>query len=221
MNVAANITNGLSENMTKGIRVNHRESKQDNQRAGKVISGRSIGVSKMIWIRKIKKVNWHSSIARQKGQSLVEFMIVIPIFLVLVVGIIELGYFLATLSAVSSGAQEGARYASVSGGSSGETPYLDCTGTRSAVSDGAGALIDLEESDIHITYDSGQQAAPIGDCGAVGASEIDSGDRLVVTVTTNYIPVTGLLEPLVEPFPLTFTATRTLFIGGVNVAPAP
>ena len=185
------------------------------------MSERSIGVSKKIWIRKMTKLNWHSSTGKQKGQSLVEFMIALPIFIVFVVGIVEMGYFLATLSAVSSGAQEGARYASVSGGTSGETPYLDCDGTRSAVSDGAGALIDLEESDILITYDSGQQAAPIGDCGAVGAAEIDSGDRLVVTVTTDYIPVTGLFEPFMEPFPLSFTATRTLFIGGVQVAPAP
>jgi Flp pilus assembly protein TadG len=52
---------------------------------------------------------------RQRGQTLVEFAMVIPIFLALVLGIIDLGRVIWANDVLASAAREGARWASVRG----------------------------------------------------------------------------------------------------------
>lgn len=51
---------------------------------------------------------------RDGGASLVEFAVVMPFLLILLLGIIEFGFVLAQLNEVRHGAREGARYAAVS-----------------------------------------------------------------------------------------------------------
>lgn len=48
------------------------------------------------------------------GASLVEFAVVMPLLMVLVLGIIEFGFLLAQMNELRHGAREGARYAAVS-----------------------------------------------------------------------------------------------------------
>lgn len=52
-----------------------------------------------------------------RGQALVEFAIVIPIFILIVVGIFDFGRVVWATSAVTNAAREAARYAIVHGGS--------------------------------------------------------------------------------------------------------
>ena len=47
------------------------------------------------------------------GQSLVEFALVFPVFLLLLFGLIDIGRFVYTTNAVSEAAREGARFGSV------------------------------------------------------------------------------------------------------------
>jgi hypothetical protein len=56
----------------------------------------------------------HSS---ERGQSLVEFAVILPILVVLLVGIFDLGHVVWTNDALTNAAREGARYAIVHGGS--------------------------------------------------------------------------------------------------------
>ena len=49
----------------------------------------------------------------ERGQSLVEFVLVIPIFLVLVFGIVDLGMGIHAWLSITSGSREGARLGSV------------------------------------------------------------------------------------------------------------
>ncbi len=60
------------------------------------------------------------------GQGLVEFALVFPIFLLLILGIIEFGRLMITVSSVYSAAREAARYGSAS------DYYTDCEGIRAA-----------------------------------------------------------------------------------------
>jgi Flp pilus assembly protein TadG len=60
------------------------------------------------------------------GQSLVEFALVLPIFLLLLFGLIDIGRYVYTANALNEAAREGARYGSVAGGTSG------CSGGREA-----------------------------------------------------------------------------------------
>ena len=52
----------------------------------------------------------------ERGQSLVEFALVLPIFLVLVLGIIDFGLGLKSWITITNAAREGARYAAVTCG---------------------------------------------------------------------------------------------------------
>lgn len=51
---------------------------------------------------------------RERGASLVEFAVAMPLLLLLVLGIIEFGFVLAQMNEMRHGAREGARYAAVS-----------------------------------------------------------------------------------------------------------
>jgi len=54
--------------------------------------------------------------SRDSGASLVEFAILLPLLILLVLGIIEFGWLLGLNNDVRHGAREGARYAAVDGG---------------------------------------------------------------------------------------------------------
>jgi Flp pilus assembly protein TadG len=65
---------------------------------------------------------------RSRGQGLVEFALVLPIFAIMLFGIIDLGRYVATANALGNSAREAARVASV-----GLRPSPQCDGlTRSA-----------------------------------------------------------------------------------------
>ena len=53
------------------------------------------------------------TLAGQKGQTLVEFALVLPVLMLLVFGMLEFGRVLSTWLIVHNGAREGARYAAV------------------------------------------------------------------------------------------------------------
>jgi Flp pilus assembly protein TadG len=55
---------------------------------------------------------------RPRGQALVEFALVIPLFLVLVFGIIEAGRFMFAYASLNNAVREGTRYAIVHGSAS-------------------------------------------------------------------------------------------------------
>jgi hypothetical protein len=78
-----------------------------------------------------------------RGQALVEFALVLPLFLLLVLGVVDFGRGIFIYAGMSNGAREGARYAIVHGslaqsidGSCGSGP-----GTASTTSDSLGGLV--------------------------------------------------------------------------------
>lgn len=76
--------------------------------------------------------NRNSELAlEQEGQGLVEFALVLPVLLLVVLGIVEFGRLMVAISSVSTASRDAARYAA----SVGETPagiphYQDCLGIR-------------------------------------------------------------------------------------------
>lgn len=132
--------------------------------------------------------------AGRKGQALVEFMLVLPILLLITMGIVEFGRLFAIYSMISSASREATRYgASVGDNGSGTPRYLDCAGMREAAR-GVAVLSELEDSDITITYDEGSTSQPVGNCDSnPDPGDIDLGDRVVVTVVEQYEPIVPLL----------------------------
>ena len=98
----------------------------------------------------------HSSRARttrrsERGQSLVEFALVLPVFIVLVMGIVDFGMALRSYVTVTNAAREGARVGIVCDSGTAESTTDDAVKQR--VHDYSGDLIDT--SDVTVTWPSG------------------------------------------------------------------
>lgn len=122
----------------------------------------------------LKKFTWS-----QKGQSMVEFALVLPVFVVILFGIIEFSRLWETVNVLTSAAREGARTAAVTGPSVSQT-------TSSAQNVLSAA--NITNASINIS-------------GPNYASEV------IVTVSVNYLPITGTIVPGVGPFFLSRSTT--------------
>ena len=151
---------------------------------------------------------------RQRGQGLVEFALILPLLLLLMVGVIEFGRLLFMYTEVSNAAREAVRYGIARGTDvSGDPRYLDCAGIAHA-GQVSTALTPLAGEDFTIEYDSGG-GTPYGACGEGGAT-VDFGDRLVVTVSHSIQPL--ILFQDAGPFNVQFTAARTIIQEGIPMA---
>src|SRR5512146_1238312 len=89
---------------------------------------------------------------KNRGQGLLEFALALPIFLLLVLGVIEFGRLLAVVSSVTTAAREGARYGSAAGVVSGDTAYFqDCQGMRAAA-ERVGFFAGVQDANVAIGY---------------------------------------------------------------------
>jgi Flp pilus assembly protein TadG len=118
-------------------------------------------------------------IQSEKGQALVEFALVLPVFIFLVFGIIEFGRLWETVNIMTSASREGARAAAVSA--------PDMTPAMNAAQ--------------NVLTAGNVTNATINAVGPNGANEV------VVTVTLNYTPLTGSIVPGIGPFSLTRSTT--------------
>ena len=126
----------------------------------------------------------------RRGQGMVEFALAIPIFLMLVLGIIEFGRMFLMYTSVFAGAREGARY-----GAAVET-VCDTSGLHDAV-----RRVGFFAGDVNIgiQYDDG-----FGNLKA--CNETVLGDRVNVTTEITFESITGVIPELT----LRSTARRTL-----------
>lgn len=145
---------------------------------------------------------------------MVEFALVIPLFLVLVFGVLEFGRLLFVYSAVFTASREAARYGAAVGiGPNGRPYFQDCRGMRDAAIR-IGNLAGLQDGDISISYDNpdtgksgincNDQTSPV----TPSNDQIELGDRVVVTVQITYEPIVGFLG--LPDFPIRSTSRRTI-----------
>jgi Flp pilus assembly protein TadG len=118
-------------------------------------------------------------IDKRNGQSLVEFALVLPIFLLIVLGIVEFGRLWETVNVLTSAAREGVRVAAVTG--------PDGSQVQSAAQNLLSAA--------NIT------GATISISGPSGANEVS------VTVQMTYVPITGSFIPGIGSLSLSRTST--------------
>lgn len=140
-----------------------------------------------------------------RGQGLVEFALVLPLLLLVVFGIIELGRLMIIYSSVQAASREAARYGSGAGTSPAGVPfYLDKNGMIAAAQR-VGFMAGVQVNPNNITYDRGPGTTAVV---SRTATEIQLGDRVNVTATAQYTPLLGLV-PL-PPFPISSTTSRTI-----------
>lgn len=151
-----------------------------------------------------------NSAITHRGQGLVEFALVIPVFLLLVLGVIEFGRLMVTYSSISTASRDAVRYAiSVGDNSSGIPHYQDCLGIRAAALNVA--LFSDPTIVIALDTDGPGGAAPIEYCQLGKDSdpvEVSLGARISVTVTQIYDPLLPLVE--LPSIPLISESARTV-----------
>lgn len=157
----------------------------------------------------------------RKAQSLVEFALILPLLLLLIFGLIDTGRLLFQYSMVTNAAREGARYGVATGESditANTLRFADCAGIEAAAQ-GVAFLEGLDT--ISIQYDRGPGSAAgsvATSCATLNANNIVNGDRIVVTVTSTFSPVTPL-SPL-EGLTITSTSARSI-IRSIDIAGGP
>ncbi len=151
--------------------------------------------------------------SKERAQAIVEFAIVLPILLALLVGILEAGRMIFFYAAVNNASREAVRYASAWGLRDDKTTekFNDCDGIKKMATRSA-FFTDLT---ITISYDGGPGSAIKDTCdGSVDDITIQSGDRATVMVTAHYKPLVNLV-PLQER-DFVSTSSRTI-MGIVNL----
>ncbi len=150
----------------------------------------------------------------RSGQGMVEFALALPIFLLLLLGVIEFGRLLVIAGSVYTAAREGARYGSAAGYVSPDNLifyYRDCAGMSDAA-ERVGFIAGLVNSDITIRYAPLEYNNPVivmndlrnYQCG--GTYRVKLGDRIVVQVSKQF----RFLFLGLPAFPITSLSARTI-----------
>jgi Flp pilus assembly protein TadG len=160
---------------------------------------------------------------REGAQGMVEFALVLPLLLMLMFGLIEVGRMLFVYSMVSSSSREGARYGAAAGDVGGfVTHYEDCDGIRAAA-ERIGNFAGVSDGDISITYDrmddsgnattfascnSGLTYDCEPNCGDSPYQKVKLGDRVIVSVSREFQPILPLVN--LPSFPISSETYRTI-----------
>jgi hypothetical protein len=157
-----------------------------------------------------------------RAQALVEFSIALPVLLMLLIGIMEVSRMLFMYASVVNSSRDAVRYASAYGrsedlGDGNLLKYKYCDGIRD-IAKKSGFFLNLQDADIDIDYDGGPGVSLPGgpyECDETNGEDpdinVDTGDRVTVTVSADYDPILTLL-----PLPSrTFTASSSRTILGV------
>jgi Flp pilus assembly protein TadG len=143
---------------------------------------------------------------------LVETALVLPLVLLLLWGVVEVGRFLAVWNGVNTAAREGARYGIATGlSANGGARYTDCDEIKNAAVALAG-MAGLVPADVTVTYDHGS-GSPFHNCTSGDPSEasISHGDRVLVTAAQDFQSGVPLVRDFLGLITVTGTDTRTIF----------
>ena len=134
----------------------------------------------------------------QVGQDLVEFALLISLFLVVVMAIIEFSAFFYFLSSLNAASRNSVRFAIA------ENNLVDCSGIQTAVNDKAIPIIGTFD-DVSIEYNvSGMiHSCPPGEA-------ISAGDEITVSVTSTYEPIISLFNFLQGSY--TANSSRSILV---------
>ncbi|MCK4452155.1 MAG: thrombospondin type 3 repeat-containing protein, partial [Anaerolineae bacterium] len=142
-----------------------------------------------------------------RGQGLVEFALILPLLLLLILGIIEFGYVFTVYTGLFNAAREGARY--------GVVRPSDVSGIESRTR-GKIFLVDPNAVDMDITvrYDNGPGTEPF-----TNTAQVQIGDRVLVHLTYDLPTITPVIQPIASTLHVETEAARTIATLGDAVSP--
>jgi Flp pilus assembly protein TadG len=132
--------------------------------------------------------------SRDRGQAMVEFALVLPIFILLLVGLFDVGRLVFINNSVSEAAREGARWGAV------QNRSVDATGRDGIGQHVIGGLTGVPTPDVTVTCE--RNGASLSHC--------SSNDILVVTVSTPVQLATPLMDRLLGTPIVTSTSKVTV-----------
>ena len=142
------------------------------------------------------------------GQALAEFALALPILVLVIVAVFDVGRLVFTYNAITNAAREGARLAIVN---------QDVTSVQArTISQGAGVI--AAPSDVQVAFTSSATGDP---CDGVGANPILAiGCSADVRVTSSWQPITPFIGSILGPLSVTADAALPVeFVCGVPSAP--
>ncbi len=160
-----------------------------------------------------------------RAQAIVEFAIVLPVLLAMLIAIFEFGRMVFIYTAATNASREAVRFASAIGfqDTTYYRKYQYCSGIR-ATAKKYGFMLNLQDSNIRIYYDNGPGTTAVEKC--TGSSYTVTNDptivvkmgqdRVKVTVSANYSPMVHFLPIATRTF--TSSSARTI-AGDVKVGP--
>lgn len=167
---------------------------------------------------------------KSRAQAMVEFAIALPVLLMLLYGILEVGRYLFIYSSTVNASRQAVRWGSTTGIGTGVLKrYQDCAGIRAAAQK-VDFLNAFDDSDIVIKHDDGPGTAEITPY-CTGASDTswtpstDNKDRLVVEIKADFIPLVPRLvnfarRSVATGNPIIGLSRRTLLVSvAVDVGP--
>lgn len=170
-------------------------------------------------------------IRNQKSQGAVEFALVLPVLLIIIFGLIEVGHLFFVYASVLNATREAARYGAVTGLVGVIPQYQDCTGIENSALN-VRFLASFTSKDIIIKYDQGPGTAFVGTppggpppegvpCSSMSTSQwssIGTGSRIVVSINSPF----SVLVPLIpiQPFTIHAVSSRTI-LGSIGILPPP
>lgn len=141
-----------------------------------------------------------ATVRDRRGQSLVEFALILPILLVLLLGVFDFGRAIYAFNAVSNAAREGARTAIVDQSQSAGVYRA----AQEAANQGTGLGLDpADTNEVAVAFPD-----PYGTC---------VGCRAVVTVQYQFQAITPVIGTLVGP--LTLSSTTSIPVERTNPTP--
>ena len=151
--------------------------------------------------------------SKPRAQTLVEFALVMPILLMVIYGVLEVGRLILTYSIVTSASREAVRYGSATGYVAGGTVrYCDSSGIKAAAKkvDFINVIDVNDVTKFMIAFDTTPTCPPVPD------SPVPV-NRITVKVTTHFAPLEIMLRDALE-FDIVSSSSRTI-IGTVQILP--
>lgn len=159
-----------------------------------------------------------------RGQALVEFALVLPVFLLLLFGLIDGGRMIYMHTVLSQAAREGARVASVEAGWMGATGSgcgaaggpvcpANVTALRSDVLTAANRMIQpfaqITNGQLQTRCDP-SGGTPTGSWTALTCVSSDAGNVASVRVSADFVPITPIISSLLGTVPMSASASMVI-----------
>lgn len=152
----------------------------------------------------------------QRGATVVEFAVIMPLLLLLIFGIVEFARVITEFTTIRTAAREGARYATTVDDSDGIPNYTDCQAIINAAQ--AKAVVgDLETITVQWDVPDGSTfACDDSSISNPDQEDILSGTSISVEVTTTFDSVVPLLEVFLDGISISSEQSRQVFKGVIE-----